>query len=250
MTPKRSKGNSQRVMCITRKEQVFLGGGYSLIHAELLLLKKAVSVGRYQHYHLLSGADLPLKSQDDIVAFFEENEGKEFIRFEKESFTYRNRVQYFYPFQEKAGRGKKKLWNSLNGIALKVQKAVRINRNKQIEFQKGTQWFSITDSLARYVVQQDKWIRSVFHSTLCCDEVFLQTIVNHSKFRDSLYHKDFDNDLNAIMRYIDWERGNPYVFTFADLEELLDSGMMFARKFDERVDSRIIAELANRLLTD
>lgn len=222
-------------------------GGYSLVNAELLLLKKAVSVGRYQHYHLLSGADLPLKSQDDIVAFFEANEGKEFIRFEKENFTYRNRVQYFYPFQEMVGRGEKKLWSLLNGIALIVQKTLKMNRNKQIIFQKGTQWFSITDSLARYVVEQESWIQSVFHSTLCCDEVFLQTIVNQSNYRDRLYHREYDNDLHAIMRYIDWERGCPYVFTLADMDELLKSGMMFARKFDEQVDKKIIIELANLL---
>ena len=46
------------------------GGG---VNAELLLLKKAVSVGSYQHYHLLSGADLPIKTQEQIVSFFEAN---------------------------------------------------------------------------------------------------------------------------------------------------------------------------------
>ena len=33
-------------------------GGESQINAELLLLEKATSIGKYQHYHLISGADL------------------------------------------------------------------------------------------------------------------------------------------------------------------------------------------------
>ena len=49
------------------------------VNAELLLLKKAVSVGSYQHYHLLSGADLPIKTQEQIVSFFEANKDKENI---------------------------------------------------------------------------------------------------------------------------------------------------------------------------
>ena len=53
-------------------------GGWG-VNAELLLLKKAVSVGSYQHYHLLSGADLPIKTQEQIVSFFEANKDKENI---------------------------------------------------------------------------------------------------------------------------------------------------------------------------
>src|SRR5664280_1773851 len=45
-------------------------GDYSQIACELLLLKHAVAEG-YDYYHLLSGADLPVASQDHIHAFFE-----------------------------------------------------------------------------------------------------------------------------------------------------------------------------------
>ena len=38
-------------------------GSYSQIHSELVLLKAAVP-GHYSYYHLLSGTDLPIKSQD------------------------------------------------------------------------------------------------------------------------------------------------------------------------------------------
>ena len=50
-------------------------GGYSQIEAELILLEAATENGNYEHYHLLSGADLPIKNQEDIISFFEANHG-------------------------------------------------------------------------------------------------------------------------------------------------------------------------------
>ena len=44
-------------------------GGYSQIEAEMLLLETAVRKQHYQYYHLLSGSDLPLASQNNIHSF-------------------------------------------------------------------------------------------------------------------------------------------------------------------------------------
>ena len=49
-------------------------GGYSQTACELALLKAAVP-RRYAYYHLLSGSDFPLKSQDQIHQFFKEHAG-------------------------------------------------------------------------------------------------------------------------------------------------------------------------------
>ena len=40
-----------------------------------------------------------------------------------------------------------------------------------------------------------------------------------------------ENALIGSMRYIDWERGNPYVWQEKDTDELLSSPYLFARKF-------------------
>ena len=48
-------------------------GGITLVKAEFVLLKAAVDHGPYQHYHLISGADLPIQPPEDIRAFFEAN---------------------------------------------------------------------------------------------------------------------------------------------------------------------------------
>ena len=49
-------------------------GDYSQIKAELTLLKSAIA-NEYKYYHLISGVDFCLKSQEEIHSFFDENEG-------------------------------------------------------------------------------------------------------------------------------------------------------------------------------
>ena len=58
-----------------------LNGGVTQIQAELGLLTCATDRREYAYYHLLSGMDLPLKSQTDIHSFFENNSGKNFVNF-------------------------------------------------------------------------------------------------------------------------------------------------------------------------
>ena len=47
-----------------------------------------------------------------------------------------------------------------------------------------------------------------------------------------------DDNYLACMRYIDWNRGNPYTFTIDDYEELMKSGCLFARKVDIKTEKQ------------
>ena len=224
-------------------------GGYSQINAELLLLKKALVVGKYQYYHLISGEDLPIKTQDYIHSFFDKINGKQLIRYENNNFLYQDRIRYFYFFQEKIGRNNKYLiFDLLNRISLKTQKKLDIFRSKKIVFRKGTNWFSITDELAAYIVSKERWIKKTFSYSLCCDEVFIQTIVYNSMFVNGLYDYKFDNSLDSIMRLIDWNRGNPYVYQKEDFDELMNSDMLWARKFDSSIDTEVINLICKRII--
>lgn len=215
-------------------------GAFSLVQAELLLLELATRNGHYDYYHLISGSDLPIKPQEYIHKFFEKEKGKEFVRFQSSEFSFEDRIRYYYPLQETFGKKPSYIARKL----LSIQQRLGIQRNKGIKFQKGTQWFSITDSFARYVLSQKDFVNKVFHDTLCPDELFIQTLILNSEFISNLYHQNFDNDTKAIMRHIDWTRGEPYVFRDCDYEELVTSEMLFARKFDPEIDSRIIDKIS------
>lgn len=59
-------------------------GGHSQIKCEMLLLKSSVPK-HYKYYHILSGVDLPIKTQDEIHDYFDMNYGKNFIGFDDEA---------------------------------------------------------------------------------------------------------------------------------------------------------------------
>jgi hypothetical protein len=83
--------------------------------------------------------------------------------------------------------------------------------------------------------------------TLCCDELFLQTILLNSPFSADRYINEFDSDPHQTMRLIDWNRGAPYIYRLSDFEELMDSGCLFARKFDTAVDAPIVEKIASTI---
>ena len=216
-------------------------GGFSLVRCELNLLKAAVmSDIEYSRYHLISGVDLPIKNQDYIHAFFKNNCG-EYIRFDPKPISlYEDRVRYFYPFQDIIGRNHGKYVAFLellqNGL-LTIQRFLKVNRCKKISLFKGVNWFSITDNLASYVLSQENFIQKTFKYSLCADELFLQTIVMKSPYKNNI--------INCSLRHIDWEKGKPYTFRAEDYEELMNTEDLFARKFDMQVDAKIINMILN-----
>lgn len=213
-------------------------GAYSQIEAELNLFREA-NKKHYRYYHLISGSDLPIKSQDYIHNFFNNANEKEFIHFESDEFKHGDRVHLQYPFQKSL---RQRSWYILgNKLAILFQKTLKFNINSQINFQKGAQWVSITDELVSYILQNEEWIQKTFRYSFCSDEIFIQTLVHNSEyFKQKLYHPYYDNSDIANQRLIDWNRGKPYVFKKQDLDELKNSPYLFARKFDSETDQEII----------
>lgn len=223
-------------------------GGRNFIEGELELLKMAIQTDHYCYYHLLSGQDLPIKSNEIIFDFFEKEKGKEFIRFQSDTFQHQDRVKYYYPFSDYCGK-KKGLLRNFEKVLIVFQKLIGVNRMKKyaIHFQKGTNWFSITDAFARWVVDHFLEYEGYFRKVLLCDEVFLHTMFINSPFSNNLYWPQFDNNQHAIMRLIDWKRGNPYIFRKSDFGEIMSSDLLFARKFDMEIDDEIILMIRRAL---
>ena len=220
-------------------------GGDSQIFLELMLLEMATSFGKFDYYHLISGEDLPIKSQAQIHGFFDDHAGDLFIQVLEGNYDYR--VRCYHTFQDKIGKNRS-LLSRFNGLYLKTQMLLCIHRNKDVSFIKGANWFSITDEFARYVLSQKTWIRHVFHSTYCADELFLQTVLAGSDFMKYLYRPE--TGFNPIVRHIKWSEDtlSPYIFRITDRDELTDSKQMFARKFDCQIDIDIINYIASNLV--
>lgn len=226
-------------------------GGFSLIEAEMNLLKSAFK-GNYDYYHIISGNDLLLKNNAEFDRFFEENNTKEFITFCGQDWVEKakDRLRYYY-----LEAGRNKILIMLNKIFLRIQKLLGINRLKKftLTIQGGCNWVSITNQACSYLLKNEKTIHDIFKKTFCCDEVFIHTMIYNSEYRKNIYllnHSLINDDTDfsmhiASQRYIDWVRGKPYVFKTADYAELIHSNLLFARKFDSSVDCNII-----KMITD
>lgn len=201
----------------------------------------------------MSGHDLPIKSQEEIHRYFEMSE-KNYVAFyrpEMKSDTLFNYKIYHIPFKKYV----------LIRLSRKIQYFLKINRIKKskMKYMKGSQWFSITDDAAKYVIAREKQILSMFSYTRCPDEVFLQTILYNSSFCDTLstdyqdikYRTLESKKIMANMRMIDWpdelDTAHPRTFVRKDYDALIKCKALFARKFDSKVDSEVIELICQTL---
>lgn len=227
-------------------------GGVSIMRSELLLLKYAVADGEHDYYHLISGLDLPIKSQTEIHSFFDAHRGVEFINLWNFKKSTRTRFSFYTVFPEGEGRF---LTRIVNHIFKGLQMAVGYRINRDVDFRFGSQWFSVTHALAEYIVNHEDWLEKVFRHTSTCDEIFIPTLVAASPFAEKLFVSESVSNQKEVnlanMRFIDWTRGesirHPWVFRKEDLPLLESVEHLWARKFDEEVDAEIIDILYKKL---
>ena len=231
-------------------------GHHSIMKCELNMLKMAVK-GNYHYYHLISGIDFPLKTQDEIHEFLED-ENSEFIECHSDGvyddhFLYK--IKFYYPLLRFVGKGHfdgpgKKLAFMRKLVQKQWKLTVfqenhnfdRTKKYKDITFYKGNQWFSITNDFAKYLVSKEKLIKKMSFWTNGPDEIIIPTIAKNSEFSSRV--KDIS------LRQIDWNRGNPYEYKLEDYNELISSKAFLARKISFNNEPLLVNKLIDRLHQD
>lgn len=239
-------------------------GDYSITNCIIQSLKTINRTGQYEYIHLLSGMDLPIKSQNYIHDFFDKNKGANFINtypFGALPKAWYQRVS-LYNSGTKYFRHKnvciRKIARGIDKVGRKVQLLLGVDRVKKlcsaqnITIMGGATWFSITEQLAVAIIDNENLIKRIFSDrTIFADEMFVQTIVWSFGFGETIFDSsDLYKTGNGSMRYIDWSRGAPYTWAMKDLEELRLSNCLFARKFDQNTDWDIIDSVASMIRND
>ena len=221
-------------------------GDISQVETEYLLLETAVKQSTYDYYHLLSGVDLPIQTQDYIHSFFQANSGKEFVSYwlgDRHQKDLDRKISRYYFFTKSLKRSNSK-WHIVtapcHNIALIIQKLIRFRRKQEVEFKKGPNWCSITQDFCQHLIEKKPFVLRRFKYTLCPDEIFVQTILWNSPFKENIYKANEDDAGN--MRLADWNRGNPYTWKLQDYNELIASDKLFARKFSSQ-DKELIKQI-------
>ncbi|KGE14155.1 beta-1,6-N-acetylglucosaminyltransferase [Sphingobacterium deserti] len=212
-------------------------GDVSIVAAELLLFQTAQNHGKYSHYHLLSGVDMPLQTQDVIHSFCAKHANKQFIGYSQgdQKAHIERKVQRYHLFPKHfrtSGNMGDKLRKILRFICLRLQIILDIKRNLDIEFKKGTQWLSLTDEFVAFLLAQKDDILKRYNYTFCADEIFVQTACWNSRFREQIY--DMTHEGNGSQRFIQWRDNQLIDWEVKDFDTLQRSDLLFARKFTSR----------------
>jgi hypothetical protein len=217
-------------------------GSYQQVQADAELFVEAFKKD-YDYYMLISGQDLPIKSNSQIIKFLEDNKEYSFVDYEafpKKDWIEHfeggySRVTYYYGFDFKKNRVGFVLKKALALVRL-LQKLTGIKRKLQpLKYYGGWNWVNLNRAamthIVTYMEKNPGFIKS-FKYSLCGDEVWIQTALMNSE----------NKVINDELRYTDW-RGcleNPKMLTMEHLADLKASKALFARKFDTDVDNNII----------
>lgn len=221
----------------TKKRINVKWGTQSQIKNEMNLFETAYKYNPsgYKYYHLISGVDLPIKSQDYIHSYFRDKTAT-YLHFTDTPSVYdRQRISRY---RVKISNKKLRDWFYI------LQNKFNIDRLKKskYEIQKGYNWASLTSDAVKVLLNNKKDIYKLTFCSLCADEVYKQIILDYNNVN---IYKNPDGKTDDL-RFVDWERGDanhPHIFNKDDFELLINSDKLFARKFDTQTDKEIIDKI-------
>jgi mannosyltransferase OCH1-like enzyme len=215
-------------------------GGFGMIEATLEMIRTMYEHNIQPDYvHLISGQDFPLKSNREIMNFFYENCGKNFLEAHtipspRLSESGLNRIQYKWFIEDEGYQ--------------KASQLVEIQRQRKmirpffdgVQPYNGSQWWSLTGDCVRWLYENcspGNRLYDFYKYTFCSDEMLFHSMLFNSKWKGSI--------TNNNLRYIDWGTGPEYpkIWRNEDFERLVTSDKLFARKFDETIDIEILNKL-------
>lgn len=218
-------------------------GDFSIINATNKCIEKLLNMDiEFTHAVLLSGSDFPIKSRNFINNFFQENQDTDFIECECDNRYKDNERFELYYFKFAKFFKNKLVQNFMFRLQYKISYTLRIKR-KHPKFDKvyyGGQWWILSKKtlleLYEFIKSNEDYV-DFYKNTNIPDEFFYQTIIgNLFNNRNKGYN----------MHYVEWEDSNsfhPIIITSEKKDTLLNSNKLFARKFDDKVDHKIIEYL-------
>jgi hypothetical protein len=216
---------------------------FSQVEATLASLRQIVAeVPDFDKVLFLSAQDFPLLSNPALKAALAEHDRHELldsvaIGREAGQWAADYRYQYFHRIE--AGR----LLHLACALANRVLRACGARRRLPggLRPYGGSSWWALSrgcvvELLER--IRREPGILRFFRSVSCPDEMFFQTLVMNSRFKDRVLSENF--------RYIQWpEQGarNPKILDEHDFERIAASRAHFCRKIDSRASAALLPRL-------
>lgn len=229
------------------KSQDVVWGGYSMVDVELNGIKKLLAISdKWDAYINLSGQDFPIKTNSEIKKFLKKNKGVDFMRTANQAIerpNTMNRIENYFV-------------ESTNGFIGTPYKRPYL---PYVAPYIGGQWKILSRECCEFICTspQVNRFKKYYRHTLIADESFFQTVLMNTNYPKKITN----DDMRAIVWIPDIEKKlkfknftanktkelvdsgkiklRPKTFTTKDYRFLIASESLFARKFDETVDSKI-----------
>lgn len=223
----------------TRKRKKVYWGTRSQVKTELLLYEESYLKYNYKYYHLISGVDLPIKTQDYIHEYLS-NSNKDYIFYHDEPSVYDiNRISKYHLNIN----NKNMTYDKFNNLVNIFQSLLKINRlkNTNLVIKRGYNWATLTSDAVKLILDKKKEILRLTFMSLCADELYKQIILLNFNLKSNIYNDENGN--RDDLRLVDWNRkvkDSPYIWRIEDFELIRNSRKLFARKFNDEIDKEIV----------
>jgi len=210
-------------------------GDYSIVEATLNLLQFSHSYGQFDYYQLLSGADYPVRNNEVIVETLSST-NCEFMEYFKMPVSHKplHRLENFWVTgaYNNPNRLRGFFLRALNKMVQQLAYIHKRNYKKHIGGltpYAGSAWWTLTGECVAHILkflENTPHYAKAFQYSLHADEMFFQTIVLNSPFREHI---------KPSLNYVDWrDRHVPSPPQISEehlriLED--DPHFLFARKF-------------------
>ena len=242
---------SQNIVYLRGRERVKVYWcGYSQIRATLNLLRSARASGTAFHrYCLLSGSDFPIRSNAQIADQLRSD--AEFLRIDRRldltaPSSHIGWVGRTYLFDNRFLNPRTAPSHRLRAVVERLIATLPRRRYDRIPLYHGAQWWALTSGCITHVLEfleRNRDYMAFHRHTRCPEEIFFQSIVKSSPFAAKITD-DFETaqSMEAYWQsnvhgchYIDWNAVGvslPKVLGPSDLDAMISSGALFARKFE------------------
>lgn len=239
-----SKGRVQGVF----QKFVTNWGSMNIVNAILLLCEKSLRDKENTHFHLISGSDFPIASNDEIIDTCQTEDDNYIEYFPLPTVRWNeggmSRLQYFHPLNSLDFRSP--CDRACYVKFVEAQKYLGIKRELlNITYYGGSTWWSLSRRCVEYIIvhQHKHNIYASMQDTYIPDEMFVQTLLLNSPLKCSL--------VNNNLRYIVWKYKNGHIPANLDMEDynnVISSKKLFMRKTDQECSHRLILKVSKHRL--
>lgn len=232
---------------VNLQTQTVRWGSYEHFDVYMQMAKKALA-DSCDYFHTITGQCRIVKPIPVFEQFFKENSNQNYIQhFELPDVNWNglaeprlDRVKYFQLHDVLDARKLGGIFVVLNSTFKLIQKLVGINRLKDRQYYGGIVYFSINRKAMEYLTEQWKLIEHEFRYVFCCEETVPQTILLNGpkELKESM--------VNFDLRFMLWETQhgeNPGLLDERNFIGVNKPEYLFARKFDSRYSSSLLARL-------